>query len=331
MQISTFDKDFVPQAASLFLQSYRKQRHAIPILPASMENAGRVETMLANLMDSCTGVAALEDGQLIGYIGWFLVNKFRDTDRKGAYIPEWGHACVEPNKMNIYRAMYRAAAEYWSQAGCEVHALTLLAHDQTAEKTWYWNGFGLTVVDAIRSMCPLDTPFATNLLIRKATLQDANIIAELDAEHWCHYTQSPVFMPARTGKDAAANIEFLSRPKNAIWLALDGNVPVGFIRYEGYDFDGAAVLESEDGVTITGAYVRPAYRGRKGAVALLDAALHDYQARGLKYCAVNFESFNPEATTFWMKYFEPVCFSLLRVPESVSVNTQVIHPDCYRK
>jgi GNAT superfamily N-acetyltransferase len=124
-------------------------------------------------------------------------------------------------------------------------------------------------------------------------------------------------MPLRAGRDAAEHAVFLSRPKNSIWLALDGEVLAGFIRYEGYDFDGVAIIESEDAVTITGAYVRPAYRGQRVAVALLDAALRDYHARGFKFCAVNFESFNPEAASFWMKYFEPVCFSVLRVPEAI--------------
>jgi len=317
MQIHTFNKGFIPEAARLFIQSYQKQRQATPLLPALMEDPGRVETMLADLMDSCPGVAAVEDGQLVGYMGWFLAKEFRGTDRKGAYVPEWGHACTEKNKTNIYRAMYRLAADEWSQAGCQVHALTLLAHDQAAEQVWFWNGFGLTVVDGIRAMSPLGVPCETDLHIRKATAQDANALVELDAEHWTHYTQSPVFMPPHGGRDAAGNVEFLSRPKNSVWLAWDRDVLVGFIRYEGYDFDGCAIVESEEGVTITGAYVRPAYRGRKAAVALLDAALRDYQAQGLKYCAMNFESFNPEAATFWMKYFEPVCYSVLRVPEYI--------------
>jgi GNAT superfamily N-acetyltransferase len=322
MQISTFHKDLIPETARLFVQSYQKQRQATPVLPDSMEDAGVVETMLARLMDSCPGVAATENGRLLGYMGWFLVDEFRETARKGAYVPEWGHACVKNDKMNIYRAMYRAAAEQWSQVGCQVHALTLLAHDHAAEKIWFWNGFGLTVVDAIRPMWSLGLPYGTDLLVRKATPQDADAIAKLDTEHWHHYTQSPVFMPLRAGRDAAGNIEFLSRPKNSLWLALDGDALVGFIRFEGYDFDSAAILESEEGVTITGAYIRPAYRGRKAAVALLEAALCDYQSLGLKYCAVNFESFNPEAAAFWMKYFAPVCLSVLRVPESVSAAQQ---------
>jgi hypothetical protein len=52
------------------------------------------------------------------------------------------------------------------------------------------------------------------------------------------------------------------------------------------------------------------------AAALLDAALRDYASQGFTCCAVNFESFNPEAVSFWMRYFEPVCLSVLRVPET---------------
>lgn len=317
MEISQFRKEHIPEAAALFVQNYKRLRLAIPVLPDLMEDEIHVEKMLAGCFDASSGIVALEQGCLVGYICWFLVERFRGTDRKGAYVPEWGFGCVEENKEKIIQAMYRAAGESWAAAGCQVHAITLLANDRSAEKAWFWNGFGLTVVDAIRPMSPLQTASNSNLLIRKATQDDVEALTELDKEHWKHYSRSPIFMPPRPGKSLDENIEFLSRPKNSIWIARDENGLAGFIRYEGYDFDGVAIVESEDGVTITGAYVRPAYRGQKVAVALLDAALRDYQARGLKYCAVNFESFNPEAASFWMKYFEPVCFSLLRVPEFV--------------
>ncbi|CAG0927701.1 hypothetical protein TFLX_00568 [Thermoflexales bacterium] len=101
-----------------------------------------------------------------------------------------------------------------------------------------------------------------------------------------------------------------------MWLALDSETPIGFIRYEGYEFDGVVMVESDHTIGITSAYVQPAYRGRKAAVALLDAALRDYAQRGFTCCAVNFESFNPEAATFWMKYFEPVGLSVSRAPEN---------------
>ena len=48
----------------------------------------------------------------------------------------------------------------------------------------------------------------------------------------------------------------------------------------------------------------------------LDAALRDYADQGFTCCAVNFESFNPEAALFWPRYFDPVCYSLTRIPET---------------
>jgi len=49
--------------------------------------------------------------------------------------------------------------------------------------------------------------------------------------------------------------------------------------------------------------------------ALLRAALEDHRARGFRRCAVDFESFNPEAAAFWPRFFQPVCYSLMRIPE----------------
>jgi GNAT superfamily N-acetyltransferase len=82
------------------------------------------------------------------------------------------------------------------------------------------------------------------------------------------------------------------------------------------EFNGADVAASDAGVFISGAYVRASDRRRGVAAAVLDAALREYADRGLTCCAVGFEAFHPEATGFRMRYFTPVCHSLMRVPES---------------
>lgn len=321
MEIASFDRSLIPAAADLFIANYRKQRQATPLLPDLMENPGRVQRKLEILLDAGPAVAVFEKGRLVGYLGSFMVEKFRGTQRKGAYVPEWGHAS-EFNEQQVrekaaaYRLMYRAVAEQWAAAGCQVHAVTLLAHDQATEKIWYWNGFGLAVVDAIRPMAPIEKSVEGGPRVRPATTADSARLAELDREHCLHYSRAPVFMAPRQADEAAAQAAFLTRPKNGVWLAEDEDRLVGFIRYEGYDFDSVAILESEAGILITGAFVRPGYRARGIALALLQAGLRDYQQRGFKYCAVNFESFNPEAAAFWMKYFDPVGLSVMRVPET---------------
>jgi GNAT superfamily N-acetyltransferase len=317
MKITPFDPQFLPHAAELFVQNLAALRAAAPSLPDRLEHPDRATAKLAQLFQRCPGVMAVaDDGRMAGFLGWFTVDGFRGAQRRAAYVPEWGHATLAERRPDIYRALYRAAAEQWSAAGCGVHAITVLAHDQAAQQVWFWNGFGLLVVDAVRPMQPLDAPVHTDLAVRAATLDDAARLATLDAEHCQHYVRSPIFMAPRAGDSASQFAEFLARPKNSVWLALDGAEPVGFLRFEGYDFDCAAIVQSEQTIRINGAYVRPAYRGRRAATALLDAALRYYAGRGFTCCAVDFESFNPEAAVFWPKYFEPVAFSLARVPEN---------------
>jgi ribosomal protein S18 acetylase RimI-like enzyme len=312
VEITTFKPQYLPEMAALFVRNFEMLRQSITILPDLMAQPERVVTMLRDWLADCPGVVALDGGKVVGYIGWFVVDGFRETERRGAYVPEWGHAAVEPT---IYRAMYRAAAERWLEAGCQVHAITLLAHDDPAAKAWFWNGFGLTVVDAIRSIRPLEIALPTDIHVRKAGLSDIDALCALEIEHARHYTEPPIQMSAYEPQHAAALAAFLSEPHNSLWLALDGEAVMGYMRFEPNSHGAVAIVDAPDKVANTGAFVRPAYRGRRAAPALLDAALRDYAAQGFTRCSVDFESFNPEAANFWLRYFEPVCLSLTRIPE----------------
>ena len=50
---------------------------------------------------------------------------------------------------------------------------------------------------------------------------------------------------------------------------------------------------------------------------MLDAALRYHAGLGKTCCAVDFEAFNPDATAFWLRHFQPVCLSLMRCPEVI--------------
>lgn len=319
MEITPFAIKYIEDAAKLFIANFKKLRHVVPATPIEMEDPACVSAHLQRIMGNCPGIAALERGKLIGYLGWWLVDAFRNTSRRAAYVPEWAHATVhygmEASRPGIYRAMYRAAATHWVEAGCQAHAVTLLASDKVAEQTWFWSGFGLTVIDAIRPVQPLDVRPPAGLLVRKATLDDIPLLAKIEAEHWTHYAQPPTLMVPQAPDGETEFAALLSSPQNSAWLALDGNQPVAYMRFEVGSHGAAQVVQAENTFAITGAFTRPAYRGRGAAPALLDSALRDYAARGYSSCSVDFESLNPEAAVFWMKYFQPVCLSLIRIPE----------------
>lgn len=105
---------------------------------------------------------------------------------------------------------------------------------------------------------------------------------------------------------------------NTAWLAQDNDGPFAFMGFDRM-FGHSEVTASTQGVLIRGAYVRATHRRRGAGNAILDAALRHYADSGLACCAVDFEAFNPEAAAFWMRSFTPVCYSLMRVPESFGV------------
>ena len=323
MEIRPLQKENIPAAAALFVAGFKQLRQAVQQLPDRMEDPLIVSSLLERLLSHSKGMAAFTDGRLIGYIGWWLVEGFRGTGRKAGYVPEWAHATIEEHKPAIYRHLYRAAADCWSDAGCDMHAITLLASDQTAVDTWFWNGFGLTVVDAIRSIGPLSFETGRALVVppgytvRKASLADTEALSELEKEHARHYSQSPVLMVPFKPNDASEYRRFLIHSTNYAWLAFKDGEPAGYLRFQAKGDGAAEIVHGSGSIANTGAYVRPVHRGFGLASLMLEAALADFSSKGFQRCSVDFESFNPEAVSFWLRYFRPVCLSVFRVPEAI--------------
>lgn len=316
IQIVPLESNDLPAAAELFTHNYRRLRQAVPALPLGFAQPAGLIERLQSMVAAGRLLAAVQAGRLLGYLSWYLVDGFRAAARRAAYCPVWGHAVVEGQEAAVYSALYAEAARLWLQAGRNTHALTFLAGDRAQQNLWFWNGFGLAVVDAVRDMQPLGVECPSELVVRIAEAADAEALAALDREHCQHYTQPPVLMAARLIEDAAALASFIAQPGCSIWLAEWAGQPAGFLRFAAGELDMADIVQGQDTVGITGAYTRPEFRGCGIAPALLDAALSHYSALGFGRCAVDFESFNPQAAGFWPRYFTPVCYSVIRVPEA---------------
>lgn len=318
MNITHLTRQQIAPAAALFAGGFARLRQSVPALPAQMEDPAASAGYLENLLAHSKALAAFDDDRLVGYLGWWLVDSFRDTDRKAAYCPVWAHAVAAEDTravMRVYRALYRAASAEWLDAGCQAHALTLLAGDEAAQETWFWNGFGLAVVDAVRSLDPLGIPCPDGYTLRRAAPVDARSLALIEAEHWRHYAEPPTLMVANAASSADEFVHLLENPANSVWVAWKGTELAAYLRFEGLSHGATEIVSADDTIACTGAYTRPAHRGKKIAAALLDSALAEFRSRGLARCSVDFESFNPEAASFWVKYFQPVGYSVMRVPE----------------
>lgn len=312
MKITAYTEEHLPEMAGLFVGQFARLRAHVPLLPDLFESRRRVIDLLRPFFADKPGVVALDDSRVVGYLGAYLIDNFRGTLHRTAYVPEWGHAAASAA---VDRALYRAAAALWFEAGCTAHCISLLAHDETAEQVWFWNGFGLIVVDGLRSTLPLSGSVATDLDIRRATPDDVAALAALDEEHARYYQQPPILMVDYEAGSADMIAVFMRQPDSSYWIAWEGATPVGFMRFERNSGGAASIVNAPDKIAISGAYVRARQRGRGIGKALLNAALRDYAARGFNRCTVDFESFNPDAASFWPKHFDLVRLSLIRVPE----------------
>lgn len=315
MEIVPLESAHLQPAAEMFVHGLVELRRTAPALPETMEDPQRAAALLEKRVRAGAGLAAIENGRLVGYLSWYVVEQFRGTERTGAYCPEWAHGARAEDAARIYRGLYRAAAGRWQAAGCGVHTLTLLAHEDEAREAWFWNGFGLSVVDAIRWTEPLAAAAPHGLALRRAAPGDARFLAEIEAEHCRHYAAPPVQMRAGAPNTEAEFAALLADENFHAWLALEGDTAAAYLRLESRSHGAASIVASEDAIAITGAFTRPAYRGRKIAPGLLAAAIEDARARGFARMSVDFESFNPEAAAFWPRYFTPVCYSVMRIPE----------------
>ena len=102
---------------------------------------------------------------------------------------------------------------------------------------------------------------------------------------------------------------------NSIWLAEGDGQAQGFLRFERESFGAVQISLAPTTISITGAFVRPDWRGRGAGAAMLAAAVDDYRRQGFERMAVDYETINPEALAFWPRFFTPVAISYMRMPE----------------
>ena len=78
------------------------------------------------------------------------------------------------------------------------------------------------------------------------------------------------------------------------------------------DNDVCTIIVDEETTSIYSAFTKEKARRGGIATALLDHALKSARDSGCERCAVSFEPMNLLGARFWLKYFKPVCLSVVR-------------------
>jgi GNAT superfamily N-acetyltransferase len=304
MKIIDFTARHVEQAAQIAKRNYGEERKFAPALPPIDKLPD-----LTPYAENGLGVAAEDGGELLGFLCSVppFKNAFHSTDAAGVFSPMGANGAVGQNRAEIFARMYQAAGEKWAAAGASSHAVCLYAHDKQAQKQFFRYGFGMRCVDAVRGMDEIDAP-----------LCEAYIFSELAPKEYFklfpfvklfnqHFLKSPTFMvkPDWTKAEFLEGVEddrfFTARKNGAI---------VAFLKagYAGETF----IRDTPGYIHADGAYCLPEHRGKGIMQVLLRLAVAALKAEGYTYLGVDFESINPAAYGFWLKYFAAYTHGVVR-------------------
>jgi len=306
-----FSTQHLSAAAELIAARCRALQTTIPETSTLPIAAETILPLLADLAQQAPGLVALREGQLVGFLLALVLPSFRG--KRSVYSPEWANGALLAEADTIYQALYAQLAAQWVADGCILHALTVLANDTHGLAGWYWQGFGLNGIDAVRNMDNVVSE-AAPFTIRRATLADLELVAAHSLALQEHLARPPVFKSLEEPDGSDYYAQWLAETDHVMWLAYDDNgIPIGSLGLVPANADTRLLMQDPGTLNIMHAYTEPAWRGHGIAAALLAQAISAGRAQGYVRCAVDFESPNITAARFWIRHFRPVCYSVIRV------------------
>lgn len=302
-------EEHLEDAALLVSHRYQRLLRDIPQLPHSYVEVTKLLPLLQNILNtSGVGVALIRGNRLAGFLTGWQMPSFRG--KRSTYSPEWANAADFEDSGRIYQEMYSHLAAAWVEDKSIAHYISLFPNDVDALRAWHWMGFGMVAVDALRSVDSIPCT-DVDVHIRRAELQDIQQVMELHEALWQYEKGTPIFL-LTSKRDRSYYEEWLQDSNKMVWLAYWKDEPVALMRLGHAADDVCTIIVDEKTTSIYAAFAKEEIRRNGITTALLDHALKFAQASGYERCAVSFEPMNVLGTYFWLKYFKPVCFSVVR-------------------
>ncbi len=302
-------QEHVEDSAALFAARYRAGREVVASLPRRYEEGNSVLPQLRNLGGRTPGVVAIQEGRLCGFLLGQVIPSWRG--KRAIYCPEWAHAAEPESQHEIYRSMYAHLCHRWIANGCFTHLVTVLAHERGAIDACFWSGFGLAAVDAMRALDPLQGR-VPRIEIRRAGGNDIDIVIRLTHELQRYLAAAPTCLALVEKRGRECFEQQLADPAHPTWLAYRNSEVTAVLGLQPANPSACHIIRDERTVSVCRPFTRAHVRGTGVGTALLDHALAWARSRGHQRCAVDFEPENVPGTRFWLRHFQPICYTLAR-------------------
>jgi GNAT superfamily N-acetyltransferase len=309
LKVVSLSEEHLEDAALLVSNRYRRLCEQEPHLPHSYAEETNLLPLLQEILNaSGVGVAAIRGDRLVGFLTGWQMPSFRG--KRSTYSPEWANAADLEDSKRIYEEMYSHLAAAWVADKYVAHYISLFPNDVDALRAWHWMGFGMISIDGLRGLDSIQG-YDVDVHIRRAELQDLELVMELHEDLRQYMQGTPIFLLSEK-RDQSYYEEWLRNPDKVVWVAYRNEEPVAFMRLGPADDDVCTIIMDEKTTSIYSAFTKEKVRGGGIATALLAHALKSARTSGYERCAVSFEPMNLIGTRFWLKYFKPVCLSVVR-------------------
>lgn len=308
MEFVTFGKEHLEDAKKIAWENYLEERAFVPALPENV-----VLWDLNYFAENGLGVAALEQGKLIGYLCYFApwAGAFDTEDSLGTFSPLHANGAVKENRYRIYQDMYEEVSKRLAREKVKGLGISLYAHDEVSKAALFEYGFGMRCKDSIREIGEPDMAQIRNkdLTFEELPVKEFPTIRELRRELNEHLKEAPCFMQA-DANDFECWITKVEKGDRRTFVAKkDGET----IAYLDVAEDAETFITFHPKMrNLQGAYCKPEYRGMKIIDDLLVYVLATLKSEGFEYLGVDYESYNPTANRFWAKHFMEYTNSVTR-------------------
>jgi predicted N-acetyltransferase YhbS len=293
LEIHAFAEQHLDGAAALLEQRHSRHREAEPLLEDGYDYRAEIQAL-----DGATGVVALRDGRVVGY----LLGIRKDDSRWGPniWVEAQGHAVEEPEEI---RDLYAAAATRWFEEGRTRHYVLAPASDRALLDAWARLSFGQQHAHGIREVA--ETPWPDG--VRLATEEDIDALVELSPLLVDHQAKAPVFgigLPRESEDEIRASIlEDLPNPKIGDLVAEQNGSIVGAYQLAAVELSSshASLARPEGAVLLAWAATKPKVRGTGAGIALMDASLAWAHEQGYTTIVTDWRETNLLSSRFWPK------------------------------
>lgn len=302
--IIPFTDDWLPQAGALLAGRHRRDRQALPWLPARFADAEVAGNAVALAWRHAypSGAAAVVDGRLVGYL---LGDAVFDTLRgRHAWVRLPGYALAADASPELLAALYAAVGAAWLRQGSFDHYVMAPAGAGDELATWFSLSFGQEQAHAIR---PLDEALPDRIEVpgvsfHLASHADRHAFVDMAFVLRGHLTEGPVWgvgLPEYRQAVIDGFTDMMDEPGVFIWLASRAGQVIGYQAYFPTSTSDDGLLIPENCVLLEVAATRPEARGLGVGRGLTARGLAHARAEGYTTCVCDWRTTNREAHRFW--------------------------------